>query len=208
MSVLFTVPEDSVATILEHLHSGEKLTVDAFDRSLTNQIATGTLSNSDNQIDTTTGTLKLRAMFDNSKFELFPSQFVNVRLLVDTVRNAIVVPGAAMQQGASGSYVYVVADNSTVKMRTVKTGPSSGDLISVTDGLQPGESVVVDGADQLRDGARVILPGAALPEAGAFGQRRRGGSSGGGYPGGGSSSGGRLHRPQAASSGASSPSGQ
>jgi multidrug efflux system membrane fusion protein len=208
MSVLFTVPEDSLSNILQKLRAGAHLAVDAYDRSLSSKIASGVLSNADNEIDPTTGTLKLRAMFDNSKFELFPSQFVNVRLLVDTVRNAIVVPGAAMQQGASGSYVYVVADNSTVKMRTVKTGPSSGDLISVTDGLQPGESVVVDGADQLRDGARVILPGAALPEAGAFGQRRRGGSSGGGYPGGGSSSGGRLHRPQAASSGASSPSGQ
>jgi len=114
MSVLFTVPEDSLSEVLQRLRSGQKLAVDAFDRSLTNKIASGTLSNSDNEIDTTTGTLKLRALFDNSKFELFPSQFVNVRLLLDTLHDAIVVPGAAMQQGASGSYVYVVKADNTV----------------------------------------------------------------------------------------------
>lgn len=212
MSVLFTVPEDSLGNILQRLRAGQHLNVDAYDRSLSNKIASGVLSNADNEIDPTTGTLKLRAMFDNSKFELFPSQFVNVRLLVDTVQNAIVVPGAAMQQGASGSYVYVVAtDSSTVKMRSVKTGPSSGDLISVTDGLQPGETVVVDGADQLRDGARVILPGAALPDGSALGQRRRrpgaDGSSSGGSAAGASSSGARFHH-QGGSSGGPTPSGQ
>ena len=161
MSVLFTVPEDSLSEVLQRLRSGQKLAVDAFDRSLTNKIASGTLSNSDNEIDTTTGTLKLRALFDNSKFELFPSQFVNVRLLLDTLHDAIVVPGAAMQQGASGSYVYVVKADNTVSMRGVTPGPSSGDLISITKGLQTGERVVVDGADQLRDGAHVTVPGAA-----------------------------------------------
>jgi multidrug efflux system membrane fusion protein len=210
MSVLFTVPEDSLSDILQRLRAGQKLQVDAYDRSLTNKIATGELSNADNEIDTTTGTLKLRALFDNSKFELFPSQFVNVTLLLDTVHDAIVVPGAAMQQGASGSYVYVVGNDSTVKMRAVTTGPSSGDLISVTRGLQPGETVVVDGADQLRDGARVVLPGAvgssAAPGApGADtgpgqGQRHRhtggpdGSSSGG--SGGASSGGGQHYRRQ------------
>src|ERR1700686_2049738 len=108
MSVLFTVPEDSLSNILQRLRAEQKLAVDAYDRSLINKIASGTLSAADNQIDTTTGTLKLRAMFDNSKFELFPNQFVNVRLLLDTLHDAIVVPGAAMQQGSSGSYVYVV----------------------------------------------------------------------------------------------------
>jgi multidrug efflux system membrane fusion protein len=217
MSVLFTVPEDSLGDILQRLRAGQKLSVDAYDRSLSNKIATGVLSNADNEIDPTTGTLKLRASFDNSKLELFPSQFVNVRLLLDTVHNAIVVPGAAMQQGASGSYVYVVTENSTAKMRSVKTGPSSGDLISVTSGLQPGETVVVDGADQLRDGARVILPGAGAPGGGADGagqgqraHRRPGadGSSGGGFSSGGASSGGRFRRQQGGSSGAAAPSGQ
>jgi multidrug efflux system membrane fusion protein len=213
MSVLFTVPEDSLGDILQRLRAGQKLSVDAYDRSLSNKIATGVLSNADNEIDPTTGTLKLRALFDNSKFELFPSQFVNVRLLLNTLHDAIVVPGAAMQQGASGSYVYVVTESSTVKMRSVNTGPSSGDLISVTSGLQPGDTVVVDGADQLRDGARVILPGAAssggAPD-GASGQGQRAhrrpgadGSSGGGFSSGGASSGGRFRRQQGASSGGS-----
>ncbi len=197
MSVLFTVPEDSLSEVLQRLRSGQKLAVDAFDRSLTNKIASGTLSNSDNEIDTTTGTLKLRALFDNSKFELFPSQFVNVRLLLDTLHDAIVVPGAAMQQGASGSYVYVVKADNTVSMRGVTPGPSSGDLISITKGLQTGERVVVDGADQLRDGAHVTVPGAAAAGGAAAGggagqhQHRRdaGASSGGNSSGGGNGAG-------------------
>jgi multidrug efflux system membrane fusion protein len=189
MSVLFTVPEDSLSNILQRLRAGQKLAVDAFDRSMTNKIASGTLSNADNEIDPTTGTLKLRALFDNSKFELFPSQFVNVRLLLDTLHNAIVVPGAAMQQGASGSYLYVVKPDSTVSMRAVTAGPSSADLVSISSGLNVGERVVVDGADQLRDGARVIIPGAAAgAPAGTSGSssgggqhhRRRDGSSSGG----------------------------
>jgi multidrug efflux system membrane fusion protein len=161
MSVLFTVPEDSLSQVLQRLRAGQKLAVEAYDRSLTNKIASGTLSNSDNEIDTTTGTLKLRAMFDNSRFELFPSQFVNARLLLDTLHDAIVVPGAALQQGSSGSYVYVVKSDNSVSMRAVTPGPSSGDLISISKGLQSGERVVVDGADQLRDGARVTIPGAS-----------------------------------------------
>jgi multidrug efflux system membrane fusion protein len=192
MSVLFTVPEDSLSNILQRLRDGQKLPVDAFDRSMTNKIASGTLSNADNQIDTTTGTLKLRAMFDNSKFELFPNQFVNVRLLLDTLHNAIVVPGAAMQQGSSGSYVYVVNADSTVSMRAVTAGPSTGDLVSISKGLTAGERVVVDGADQLRDGAHVVVPGTAPGAAGAAPtgsaqhMHQRDGSSSG-------SSGGQFH---------------
>jgi membrane fusion protein, multidrug efflux system len=208
--VLFTVPEDSLSNILERLRGGQKLSVDAYDRSLTNKIASGTLANADNQIDTTTGTLKLRALFDNSKFELFPNQFVNVRLLLDTLHNQIVLPGAAMQQGSQGSYVYVVNASSTVSMRSVTTGPSSGDQISVTKGLQPGETVVVDGADQLRDGAHVTVPGVTPPggdSSGGPGQRfrRRGdGSSSGGF--GSSSSGGQhFHRPPGAAGGGATP---
>jgi multidrug efflux system membrane fusion protein len=173
--VLFTVPEDSLSDILQRLRAGQKLQVDAYDRSVSNKIASGVLSNADNEIDTTTGTLKLRAMFDNSKYELFPNQFVNVRLLLDTVHDAVVVPGAAVQQGASGSYVYIVTENSTVKMRAITTGPAAGDQVSVTQGLQPGETVVVDGADQLRDGAKVTIPGPA-PAAGAAGQHNRTGN--------------------------------
>jgi multidrug efflux system membrane fusion protein len=201
MSVLFTVPEDSLGNILARLRSGQKLSVDAYDRSLTNRIATGTLANSDNQIDTTTGTLKLRALFDNTKFELFPNQFVNIRLLLDTLHNQIVVPGAATQQGSQGSYVYVVNDNSTVSMRSVTTGPASGDQISITKGLRPGETVVVDGADQLRDGARVVLPGVTNP-SGAAGAGHSSGGSGqrsrrDGDGSSGSSGGQRFRPPQA-----------
>jgi len=193
MSVLFTVPEDSLSNVLQRLRSGQKLAVEAFDRSLTNKISSGTLSNADNEIDTTTGTLKLRAMFDNSKFELFPNQFVNVRLLLDTLHDSIVVPGAAMQQGSSGSYVYVVKADGTVSMRAVTPGPSSGDLISITKGLQAGERVVVDGADQLRDGARVMVPGAAAaagnapPDTGQHMHRQ--GAGAGNYSSGGASGG-------------------
>jgi multidrug efflux system membrane fusion protein len=213
MSVLFTVPEDSLSNILQRLRAGQKLAVDAYDRSLTNKIASGTLSNADNEIDTTTGTLKLRATFDNSNFELFPSQFVNVRLLLDTLHDAIVVPGAAMQQGASGSYVYVVKPDSTVSMRVVTPGPASGDLVSISKGLQPGERVVVDGADQLRDGAHVVIPGAAAagggaaPASGQHPHRHDAGaganSSGGGSGGssGGASSGGHHWQHQQQNSG-------
>jgi multidrug efflux system membrane fusion protein len=190
MSVLFTVPEDSLSNILQRLRAGQKLPVDAFDRSMTNKIASGALSNADNQIDPTTGTLKLRAMFDNSKFELFPNQFVNVRLLLDTLHDVVVVPGAAMQQGASGSYVYVVNADSTVSMRAVTLGPSNGDLISVNKGLAAGERVVVDGADQLRDGAHVVVPGTAgaaaaggTPPVPGRRPRRQGASNPGGPPG-------------------------
>jgi multidrug efflux system membrane fusion protein len=212
MSVLFTVPEDSLANILQRLRDGQKLAVDAFDRSMTSKITSGVLSNADNQIDTTTGTLKLRALFDNSKFELFPNQFVNVRLLLDTLHNAIVVPGAAMQQGSSGSYLYVVNADNTVSMRAVTTGPSSGDLVSISKGLVPGERVVVDGADQLRDGARVVVPGAAAGATGATGAASSGGqhlhrrdasSSGGGYASGGQ----YRHQRDGASSGGAGSSG-
>jgi len=184
MSVLFPVPEDALHAILQRLNRGEKLPIDAFDRSLTNRIASGVLANADNQIDPTTGTLKLRAMFDNRQLELFPNQFVNVQLLLETLRDQVTVPGAAMQSGSDGSFVYVVNSDSTVSVRQVKTGPTSGDLVAIESGLQPGETIVVDGADQLRDGAHVLLP-AATPggaAAGAAGgrQHRSGAGPGGG----------------------------
>jgi multidrug efflux system membrane fusion protein len=209
MSVLFTVPEDSVASILDHLHRGEKLTVQAYDRSLTNQIASGTLSNSDNQIDTTTGTLKLRAMFDNADLELFPNQFVNAHLILETLHDQTVVPSAALLNGSQGSYVYLVNADDIVSMRLVTTGASAGDMVAINKGLEPGQTVVVDGADQLRDGAKIILPQA--PAAGSTGARtRRDGvsSSGGSSSGSSSASGGQHHRGQGgASSGGRSSSG-
>jgi membrane fusion protein, multidrug efflux system len=159
MSVIFTVPEDKISKVVKRLRDGATLPVTAYDRTDTNEIASGTLSTTDNQVDTSTGTVKLRAMFPNDKDELFPQQFVNARLLVDTLQDAIVVPTAAIQLGAPGSYVYVVNSDSTVSVRVVKTGPSDGQRTAILSGLESGETVVTDGVDRLFDGAKVQLPG-------------------------------------------------
>ena len=176
MSVLFTVPENDLAQILQRVHAGAKLAVQAFDRNW-QPVATGTLSSIDNQINTSTGTVQLRALFDNSRSELFPNEFVKVKLVLETLRDQIVVPGAAVQNGPSSNFVYIVNKDHTVSMRTVTTGPTSGNEIAITKGLEPGETVVTDGADQLRDGARVLLPGEQPPAlalgAGASGAQGR-----------------------------------
>ena len=166
MSVLFTVPENDLSQVFEHASGGNKLTVQAYDRNMKNLIATGTLASIDNQIDTSTGTLQLRALFDNAHSELYPNEFVNVKLVLDTLENQIVVPGAAVQNGPSSNFVYIVNPDHTVTMRTVTTGPTDGNDIAISKGLTPGETVVTDGADQLRDGAAVLLPGEKPAEAG------------------------------------------
>ncbi len=158
ISVLFTVPEDNVGEIISRLNTGDTLTVEAYDRSQTAKIATGHLSAVDTQIDTTTGTVKLRALFDNAGGELFPNQFVNVRLLVSTLRRQVVVPAAAIQRGAEGTFVFVVKPDHTVAMRTVTTGKQQDDRIAITKGLNAGETVVTDGADRLHDGSEVTIP--------------------------------------------------
>jgi multidrug efflux system membrane fusion protein len=159
ISVLFSLPEDSVGQIMRHVNAGEKLTATAYDRSMSTKLADGTLSNVDNQIDPTTGMVKLRAMFDNTDMALFPSQFVNIRLLLDTLHNQIYVPAAAIQHGAQGTYVYVIDKDREANMETVTTGPTDGDKIAIDSGLSPGDLVVVDGADRLKDGAKVTIPG-------------------------------------------------
>ena len=160
MSVIFTIPEDKISQVTKRLHDGVTLPVTAYDRTDTTQIATGTLATTDNQVDTSTGTVKLRAMFPNDKEELFPQQFVNARLVVDTLKDAVVVPTPAIQLGAPGSYVYVVnSSESTVAVREVKTGPSDGQRTPILSGLELGETVVTDGVDRLYDGAKVQLPG-------------------------------------------------
>jgi membrane fusion protein, multidrug efflux system len=160
MSVIFTIPEDKISQVTKRLHDGVTLPVTAYDRTDTTQIATGTLATTDNQVDTSTGTVKLRAMFPNDKEELFPQQFVNARLVVDTLKDAVVVPTPAIQLGAPGSYVYVVnSSESTVAVREVKTGPSDGQRTAILSGLELGETVVTDGVDRLYDGAKVQLPG-------------------------------------------------
>jgi membrane fusion protein, multidrug efflux system len=157
ISVIFTLPEDDVPQIMKRLAAGAKLPVTAFDRSNTTKLATGTLATLDNQIDTTTGTVKLRADFDNRDNELFPSQFVNAQLLVDTLHDTVIVPTPAVQRGAPGTYVYVVKADNTVSVQPIKIGPADGDRTAVTSGLKAGEQVVIDGADRLRDKAKVTV---------------------------------------------------
>jgi membrane fusion protein, multidrug efflux system len=169
MSVLFTVPESDLSQILKRTGAGSSagrgpdLTVEAYDRNMKHLIATGTLSSLDNQINTSTGTLQLRALFDNARSELFPNEFVNVKLVLDTLKDQIVVPGAAVQNGPSNNFVYVVNADHTVSMRAVTTGPTDGNEMAIMKGLTPGQTVVTDGADQLRDGAKVLLPGEQAP---------------------------------------------
>jgi multidrug efflux system membrane fusion protein len=168
ISVLFTVAEDNLPAILKRVQGGAVLPVTAFNRNATQKLATGQLLTLDNQIDTTTGTVKLRAQFDNSDSALFPNQFVNVQLRVDTLHDSAVVPTSAIQRGAPGTFVYVVntdATPTTVSVRKVELGPVDGERIAVKSGLKTGERVVTDGADKLRDGIQVTLhePGAAAP---------------------------------------------
>ena len=159
ITVVFTIPEDNVRGVMKKLQSGGRLPVDAYDRSEKNKLATGLLITADNQIDIATGTVKLKAQFANADSGLFPNQFVNTRLLLDTKSGATVIPSAAIQRGTRGTFVYVVKEDNTVTVRTVSLGPTQGDNISIDEGLAPGERVIVDGADRLREGAAVDLGG-------------------------------------------------
>jgi membrane fusion protein, multidrug efflux system len=171
ISVLFSIPEDSLPAVRKRLREGATLQTTAFDRAQKNQLGVGKLATTDNQIDTTTGTVRLRAMFDNSDEALFPQQFVNIRLLVDTVKNATVVPVAAVLRGPvltggqQGTFVYFVKSDDTVSIRVVETGETDGDKIAILKGLEVGDQVVTDGTDRLREGAKIRVPGA--PAGGA-----------------------------------------
>jgi multidrug efflux system membrane fusion protein len=165
ITVIFPVPEDDLPEILPQMNAGTTLQVAAFDRANVKQLATGRVIALDSQIDTTTGTVKVRAQFDNPDSALFPNQFVNAQLLVKTLHDVVVVPTAAIQRGAPGAYVYVINADDTVSVRPIKLGPTDGPTAAVTSGLAAGERVVIDGTDRLRDGAHVIVPGA--PGAGA-----------------------------------------
>jgi len=157
ITVVFTIPEDSLPRVMKKLHAGERLTVEAYDREQRNKLATGYLLTADNQIDPTTGTVRLKAKFDNEDGVLFPNQFVNARLLLDVKKDATVVPSVAIQRGTQGSYVFVVKPDQTVAARPITVGPSQGDDTAVESGIAPGDLVVVDGADKLKDGAKVEL---------------------------------------------------
>jgi multidrug efflux system membrane fusion protein len=159
ISVLFTIPEDALPPVRKRLREGAELPVTVLDRAQKNQLGQGKLATIDNQIDTTTGTVKLRAQFDNEDETLFPNQFVNVRLLSDTVKGATVVPVAAIQRGQPGTFVYLVKADDTVAIRVIETGATDGEKIAVVKGLEVGEQVVIDGVDRLRDGAKIRRPG-------------------------------------------------
>ncbi|WP_024506608.1 MdtA/MuxA family multidrug efflux RND transporter periplasmic adaptor subunit [Bradyrhizobium sp. ARR65] len=172
ISVLFTVPEDNLQAIAKRLQSGAVLPVSALDRGGANKLADGTLQTFDSQIDQTTGTIKLRAQFPNDQRTLYPNQFVNVRLLLDTHKDVTTMSTAGIQRGVPGTFVYLINPDSTVSVRQVQLGVTDGDRVEVLSGLNPGDRVVIDGADKLRDGAKIVLrqsfetnnpPGAAAP---------------------------------------------
>jgi multidrug efflux system membrane fusion protein len=159
ITVVFSIPEDDLPDIMPQLNAGTALQITVFDRANVKQLALGKVSAVDNQIDTTTGTVKVRGQFDNADNALFPNQFVNAQLLVKTLQNTVTVPTNAIQRGSPngqpGSYVYVVNADSTVAVRQIYIGPTDGNVTAVTSGLSAGERVVTDGADRLRDGLRV-----------------------------------------------------
>ncbi len=176
ISVIFTTAEDQLQPILERMHAGQQLPVEAWDRELKNKLADGKLETIDNQIDPTTGTLKLRAVFANSNGKLFPSQFVNARLLVQQKQNITLLANSAIQRNSTGAYVWLVNPDQTVSVRPITLGTTEGDQSEITSGLEPGDMVVTVGVDRLEEGGKV---NAQVP-----GEKPRGGKPGGGKPGG------------------------
>jgi multidrug efflux system membrane fusion protein len=185
ISVLFTVPEDNLQAISKRLQSGAVLQAAAFDRGGAKKIADGALLTFDSQIDPTTGTIKLRAQFPNETEVLYPNQFVNIQLLLDTHKSVTTMPTAGVQRGVPGTFVYLVNADDTVSVRKIDLGVTDGDRVEVRSGLQPGDKIVVDGADKLRDGARINVRaeagdpnapaagGAAAPGGEKAGKKRR-----------------------------------
>jgi multidrug efflux system membrane fusion protein len=171
IATVFAIPQDTLPRVLERIKKGDKPAVQAWDRDQKAMLAAGTLLSTDNQIDVTTGTVKLKAQFANEGGKLFPNQFVNVRMVVDVARGVVVVPTAAIQRDNQGTIVYAVQDDNTVAVRRVQLGPAEGEITAVLSGLQAGERVIVDGVDRIREGAKVevVQPGApagARPQGG------------------------------------------
>jgi multidrug efflux system membrane fusion protein len=186
IAVDFTIPQDWLPPVLKKLRAGAKLPVEAWNRDNSVKLETGYLLTLDNLIDPTTGTAKLKAVFKNTTEDLFPSQFVNIQLLVDTLPNQLVVPSVAVQTGQQGTFVYVVNDNSRVQLRPVTTGIVSDQLgTQILSGLEAGEQVVVDGTDRLQNNTQVRLRPAGGVDAGGGrgGRGGRGGSGGSGRGG-------------------------
>ena len=180
ITVLFTIPQDNLPRVLKQLQAGEKLAAEAWDREQKVKLASGFLLTADNQIDIATGTVKLKAQFPNADSALFPNQFVNVRMVVDTKKDATIIPVAGVQRGAQGTIAYVVKEDKTIAMRAVKLGPVEGENVAIESGISPGELVVVDGIDRLREGAKVevsapvkFVPGAPGRDPGKRGQGRK-----------------------------------
>ena len=185
ITVVFTIPADQLPQVLRQKNSGNQLPVDAFDRDLKNRLASGSLLALDNQIDQTTGTVKIKAIFANENLALYANQFVNARLLVDTLRGVVLVPTAAIQRSPQSTFIFVVKPDSTVDMRTVEVQMTEGDESAIRKGIAPGETVVTDGVDKLQPGSKVALarPGAPAGQPGGEaggGESRK--SSGGERP--------------------------
>jgi membrane fusion protein, multidrug efflux system len=165
ITVIFSIPEDNVSAVMKRVQSGAALAVEAFDRTNATEIAEGKLLTVDNSIDITTGTIKLRAQFDNTDSTLFPNQFVNIQLLQDVLAGQIIMPNAAVRRGAPNgvatTFVYIVNADNTVSVRPVTLGVVDGEKVAVTTGLKAGQVVVTEGGDRLRDGAPVLLPNSA-----------------------------------------------
>jgi multidrug efflux system membrane fusion protein len=208
IAVVFTLPEDSLPAVQAGMRKGA-LQVKAMSRDATQDITTGQLETIDNQIDQTTGTYKLKAVFENRDRALWPNQFVNARLLLETQKNALVVPAAAIQRGAQGTYVYRVKSDKTVEAEPVTIGVNVGNITSITDGLELGDAVVTDGQDRLRAGSNVdarTADGASVAGddnggGGGNGGRRRRNGQGGGFNGQGGQGGGQGADAQGAGQG-------
>jgi membrane fusion protein, multidrug efflux system len=158
IAVIFSLPQDNLQSVSQHMRNG-KLSVDAYSRDDRTKLATGSLTTIDNQIDTTTGTGKLKAVFENRDRSLWPNQFVNVHLLLEVRKNSIVIPSAAIQRGPQGTYVFAVKPDKTAEMRPVTLGFSEGNMAAITQGIKPGDVVVTDGQDKLQPGTRVEIRG-------------------------------------------------
>jgi multidrug efflux system membrane fusion protein len=165
IAVMFNIPQDDLPPVLKRMQAGQRLPVEAYNRDLKQKLASGTLLTIDNQIDPNTGTVRCKALFANDDNALFPNQFVNARLLVDTKQGAVIVPAAAVQRSPQATFVYVVKDGGTVESRNVLIGPSEGDDVSVDSGLSAGEVVVIEGVDRLQQGTKVAARMAGARQA-------------------------------------------
>jgi multidrug efflux system membrane fusion protein len=195
IAVIFALPQDQLSQVMTKVHgNGAALAVEAYDRDDTTKIATGKLLTIDNQIDTTTGTYKLKSVFNNDKGELFPNQFVNIHLLVDTKKNVTIIPTPAIQRGPQGTYVYVMQADNTVKIAPVTVALSGSNTVGISSGINPGDIVVTDGTDKLQEGSKV-----EAHKAGEGAQNAQSGQSGQTTPG---------PPPQTPSSGPANSSGQ